>query len=561
MLVELLNPKVALFFIAFLPQFVDPAGSLPVWLQFLVLGVIVNLSSTMGSRGNAQNAIYVASKHAIEGLTKAAALEAGRSNVRVNAVAPGPIDTGMLQRIAGGAEKVAAVAAAIPLSRIGTPDEVADAIVFMAAARRPLTVAWPEGGRQQIQAASRTMVSGVAFPAARVGDATEAGWPVRCAGSVIGAVACRWIGPPPVDPERVASLLSAVATAVAPACRVLLDHADAPALPGIESELLGVSGAMEEVRRAVARAADAPYPVLVQAESGAGKELVAHAIHRASARRSRPFCALNCAALPDELIEAELFGHAKGAFTGAIAERRGLFEEADGGVLFLDEVGELSPRAQAKLLRVIQEGEIRRVGETVSRRIDVRLVAATNRLLDQEVEAGRFRRDLWYRLDVIRIVVPPLRERPEDVLILAAGFWRRATERVGSRAVLSEATLAALARYDWPGNVRELQNVLAALAVSSPRRGMVGPSALPATLARVAAAPCRGATLEQARRLFETRFVRAALARAGGHRGRAAAELGVTRQGLAKLMGRLGVETPEACGPAASGSADAAVGG
>ena len=248
-----------------------------------------------------------------------------------------------------------------------------------------------------------------------------------------------------------AALLSAVAAAVAPAVRVLVDHADAPALPGIEADLLGVSSVMEDVRRAVARAADAPYPVLVQAESGAGKELVARAIHRAGARRTRPFCALNCAALPDDLMEAELFGHTKGAFTGAVAERRGLFEEADGGVLFLDEVGELSPRGQAKLLRVIQEGEIRRIGETVPRRVDVRLVAATNRLLDQEVEAGRFRRDLWYRLDVIRIVVPPLRERPEDVPVLAAGFWRRAAERVGSRAVLSEATMAALARYDWPG--------------------------------------------------------------------------------------------------------------
>jgi transcriptional regulator with PAS, ATPase and Fis domain len=338
-----------------------------------------------------------------------------------------------------------------------------------------------------------------------------------------------------------------------------MDHSDVPALPGIESELVGVSGAMEEVRRAVARAADAPYPVLVQAESGAGKELVARAIHRAGPRRSRPFCALNCAALPDELIEAELFGHAKGAFTGAMAERRGLFEEADGGVLFLDEVGELSPRGQAKLLRVIQEGEIRRVGETMARRVDVRLVAATNRLLDQEVEAGRFRRDLWYRLDVIRIAVPPLRERPEDVPVLAAGFWRRASERVGSRAVLSDATLAALARYDWPGNVRELQNVLAALVVGSPKRGVVGPSALPATLARIGT-PSSGVTLEQARRVFETRFVRAALARAGGHRGKAAAELGVTRQGLAKLMGRLGVDAPEICG-ATEASPGAAAGG
>ena len=413
--------------------------------------------------------------------------------------------------------------------------------------RRPLVVSWPAAGRAHVEAANRAIHTGLAVPPQPTAGASEAAHPVRSAGAVIGAVACRWIGPPLVDSSRAVSLLSAVAAAVAPGLRVLLDYADAPALPGIESELLGVSGAMEEVRRAVARAADAPYPVLVQAESGAGKELVARAIHRASARRTRPFCALNCAALPDELIEAELFGHTKGAFTGAVAERRGLFEEADGGVLFLDEVGELSPRGQAKLLRVIQEGEIRRVGETVPRRVDVRLVAATNRLLDQEVEAGRFRRDLWYRLDVIRILVPPLRDRPEDVPVLAAGFWRRAAERVGSRALLSDATLAALARYDWPGNVRELQNVLAALAVASPRRGIVGPSALPATLARMAVAS-GGVTLEQARRVFETRFVRAALARAGGHRGRAAAELGVTRQGLAKLMGRLGVDAPEGCG-------------
>jgi DNA-binding NtrC family response regulator/tetratricopeptide (TPR) repeat protein len=435
----------------------------------------------------------------------------------------------------------------------------ADAVVFAAAARRPLVVSWPSGGRAQLNAATRAIDTGLPIAPQVTSDGTEAAHPVRCGGVVIGAVACRWSGPPPVDPGRAAALLSAVAAAVAPAVRVLVDCADAPALPGIEAELLGVSRMMEDVRRAVARAADAPYPVLVQAESGAGKELVARAIHRAGARRTRPFCALNCAALPDDLMEAELFGHTRGAFTGAVAERRGLFEEADGGVLFLDEVGELSPRGQAKLLRVIQEGEIRRIGETVPRRVDVRLIAATNRLLEQEVEAGRFRRDLWYRLDVIRIIVPPLRERPEDVPVLAAGFWRRAAERVGSRAVLSDATIAALARYDWPGNVRELQNVLAALAVGAARRGVVGPSALPATLARVAA-PADGVTLEQARRVFDTRFVRAALARAGGHRGRAAAELGVTRQGLAKLMERLGVDAGETrTSAAARRSLDAAV--
>jgi two-component system response regulator AtoC len=338
-------------------------------------------------------------------------------------------------------------------------------------------------------------------------------------------------------------LLKAVAAATAPCVTALLEQRTRESRPVGTVELLGESAAMNSIRRAITRAADVPYPVLIQGESGSGKELVARAIHRASTRRVRALCALNCAALPEDLLEAELFGHARGAFTGAAAERAGLFEEADGGVLFLDEVGELTPRAQAKLLRALQEGEIKRIGETFTRKVDVRLVAATNRTLDEEVAAGRFRADLRYRLDVIRILVPPLRERPEDVAALVQHFWKAAAERVGSRAVLSASALAALARYEWPGNVRELQNVLASLAVAAPRRGVVGPGALPGVIASNAARQM-GATLESARRLFEERYVRAALARSGGHRGRAAAELGLTRQGLAKLMGRLGVNHP-----------------
>ena len=240
---------------------------------------------------------------------------------------------------------------------------------------------------------------------------------------------------------------------------VIARQAHADAGPG---ELLGVTPAMAALRQSVARAAAAPFAVLIDGESGSGKELVARAIHRGSGRRQKPFCTLNCAALPDDLVEAELFGHARGAFTGAVADRAGVFEEAHGGTLFLDEIGELTPRAQAKVLRVIQEGELRRVGENVSRRVDVRIVSATNRALRQEVESGRFRLDLLYRLDVVHITVPPLRERREDVAVLAEHFWRDATQRVGSRATLGTATIAALTRYDWPGNVRELQNVLAA---------------------------------------------------------------------------------------------------
>ena len=211
---------------------------------------------------------------------------------------------------------------------------------------------------------------------------------------------------------------------------------------------------------------------------------MARAIHRLGPRRDRRFCALNCAALSDDLIEAELFGHARGAFTGAVGERPGLFEEADGGTLFLDEIGELSARAQAKLLRVLQDGEVRRVGENVSRRVDVRIVAATNRRLEQEVAAGRFRADLRFRLDVVRIDVPPLRDRAGDVPLLASRFWGDAAARMGSRATLSPEAIAALARYEWPGNVRELQNVIAWMAVHSPRRGRIGATALPAHLAQ-----------------------------------------------------------------------------
>jgi transcriptional regulator with PAS, ATPase and Fis domain len=280
--------------------------------------------------------------------------------------------------------------------------------------------------------------------------------------------------------------------------------------------------------------------VLIEGESGSGKELVARAVHRLSSRHARRFCAINCAALSDELLEAELFGHTRGAFTGAMSERAGLFEEADGGTLFLDEVGELSGRAQAKLLRVLQEGEVRRIGENLPRRVDVRIVAATNRPLEREASNGRFRTDLRFRLDVLRITVPPLRERVGDIALLAQHFWKQATERVGSHATLGSEALAALSRYDWPGNVRELQNAIAWMAVHAPRRGRVGASLLPAQLASTTLAT--GSSFELAREEFERRYVRAALAQAGGQRLVAARALGVSRQGLAKMLRRLRIE-------------------
>jgi DNA-binding NtrC family response regulator/tetratricopeptide (TPR) repeat protein len=364
--------------------------------------------------------------------------------------------------------------------------------------------------------------------------------PLRYGGEVIAALTCRWVPGVSIDPRHVTSLLRIAALAGAANVRSLLDRSAGVAAAGVSSELLGESGAARALREAVARAARAPFPVLIEGESGSGKELVARAVHRLSPRRERRFCPINCAALTDDLLEAELFGHARGAFTGAVGERAGLFEEADGGTLFLDEIGELSARAQAKLLRVLQDGEVRRVGENHPRRVDVRIVAATNRRLAQEAEAGRFRADLRFRLDVVRIEVPPLRDRPGDVSLLAAHFWTDAASRVGSRATLAPEALAALARYDWPGNVRELQNVVAWMAVHSPPRGRLGRAGLPAHVAH-AGMPA-GGTFEAARVEFERRFVRAALATANGQRTAAAAALGVSRQGLAKMLKRLGIE-------------------
>jgi len=274
-------------------------------------------------------------------------------------------------------------------------------------------------------------------------------------------------------------------------------------------------------------------------ESGSGKELVARALHQLSPRRERRFCDVNCAAA-DDLLESELFGHLKGAFTGAVADRAGLIEEANGGTLFLDEVTDLSPRAQAKLLRVLQQQDVRRVGATFNKRVDVRVVSAANRDVRAEVAEGRFRQDLLYRLDVVRIRVPPLRERPEDIPELADHLWQAAAARVGSKAVLTHGVLAALARYHWPGNVRELQNVLAGVAVSAPSRGAVKPGLLPPI---ITGAPAPSTTrLADARDQFERRFIELALARAGGRRARAARELGLSRQGLLKMMARLGVQ-------------------
>jgi DNA-binding NtrC family response regulator len=368
----------------------------------------------------------------------------------------------------------------------------------------------------------------------------ECGVPIRLGPRLLAALCARW----PADrtpPRHAREILELAAAVLAPRVDALqMDGREVSAAATTIPELVGTSQAIADVRRAVARAAAAPFAVLIEGESGVGKELVARAIHHLSPRRERRFCDINCAALPDELLESELFGHARGAFTGAVTERAGLVEEADGGTLFLDEVPDLSPRAQAKLLRVLQQQEVRRVGESFSRKVDVRIVTAANRDMRAEAAAGRFRQDLLYRLDVIRIRVPALRERPEDVAVLAHHFWRTLAPRVGTKAVLAHGTVTALARYPWPGNVRELQNVMAALAVAAPSRGQVRPSVLPAIV--TGAAAVNATRLADARAEFERRFIEMALARAGGRRARAARELGLSRQGLLKMLARLGIQ-------------------
>jgi DNA-binding NtrC family response regulator len=244
-------------------------------------------------------------------------------------------------------------------------------------------------------------------------------------------------------------------------------------------DLIGKSRAMQEVFEFVKTVAPTRSTVLIEGKSGTGKEMIARAIHENSARSGRPFVAVSCGALTDTLIEAELFGHEKGAFTGAVCTRRGKFEEADGGTLFLDEIAEVGEKCQVDLLRVLQEREIQKVGGSGSQKVDVRIIAATNRNLNEEVKAGRFREDLFYRLNVITIAVPPLRDRKEDVALLAAHFLNKCNIECGKNVQrIAEDAMALLLEYDWPGNVRELENAIERAVVVA-KTNLITPADLP----------------------------------------------------------------------------------
>jgi DNA-binding NtrC family response regulator len=298
--------------------------------------------------------------------------------------------------------------------------------------------------------------------------------------------------------------------------------------------LVGKSKAIQNVLDWIARAAPSDATVAIYGKSGTGKELVARAIHRQSKHAEGPFVPVNCAAIPENLIESELFGHAKGAFTGAVREHAGLFVEASSGTLFLDEIGELPLSMQAKLLRALQDGEIRSVGKTEAVKVNARLVVATNRDLEVDVSSGRFRDDLFYRLNVIPIHLPELRERPEDIPLLAIHFLERLA-RDGAPKRLTKSALAALERYDWPGNVRELENVMerACALVAGPE---IGVEDLPPKLQ--APSPASAAEALPLITLAETeyRLIEKTLRHFKGHLGHTADSLGMHRRTLSRKL-------------------------
>ncbi|WP_242521619.1 sigma-54 dependent transcriptional regulator [Motiliproteus sp. SC1-56] len=301
----------------------------------------------------------------------------------------------------------------------------------------------------------------------------------------------------------------------------------------------------------------APYDIslLITGESGTGKELFARALHYSSARSEKPFVSENCGAMHDELLSSELFGHRKGAFTGAISDHVGLFEQAHGGTIFLDEIGEISPAFQVKLLRVLQEGEIRPLGSDQKRRVDVRVVAATNRDLQEEVRAGRFRQDLYYRLAQVTLELPPLRERPMDIPSLAETILHQAVETFGKSVEgFTEEALSCLCEYDWPGNVRELQNEVQRMLVFS-REPLLGAELISSHIIRGVSCAAQGAdarewesiaglrgTLKERVELLEASILREALIRHRWNKSHAAEELGLSRVGLRNKLERYGLE-------------------
>ena len=304
--------------------------------------------------------------------------------------------------------------------------------------------------------------------------------------------------------------------------------------PGLETSIIGNSPPMTELLEMIGYVAPTEATVLVAGESGTGKELVAESLHRNSARRDGPFVKVNCAALAENLLESELFGHEKGAFTGADRRREGKFVQADGGTLFLDEIGETSQAMQVKLLRVLQEQELQRVGGEETLKVDVRIIAATNRNLDEEVKKGGFREDLYYRLNVVMLTVPPLRERQEDIPLLTAYFVKKFSEK-NRRTVecVTASCMEKLRRYEWPGNVRELENAIER-GIILMRGDQLTEKSLPLTIQRQQQIVIDTEPADRPNSLFEAEkvMILQTLAETGGNKSEAARRLGITRKTL-----------------------------
>ena len=311
-------------------------------------------------------------------------------------------------------------------------------------------------------------------------------------------------------------------------------------------DMVGESRAMQEIREQIAKVAPTPGRVLISGESGTGKELIARALHEDSPRKNRPFIQVNCAAIPEELIESELFGNVKGAFTGAIENRDGKFSMADCGTLFLDEIGDMSLKVQAKVLRVLQEGEFQKVGGSKLIKVDVRVIAATNKDLEQEVKEGRFRDDLFFRLNVIPLVAPPLRRRKEDIPLLVQYFIDMFSKKNGyPKKHISDEAMRVLQAYDWPGNIRELGNIVERLMIMCMSE-VVQPDDLPQRiLAPTSQIPFNlesGVTLKELRENVEREYITATLKRNNWNISQAAKELDVDRTNLHKKINYYGLK-------------------
>ena len=304
------------------------------------------------------------------------------------------------------------------------------------------------------------------------------------------------------------------------------------------TEMVGNSQAMLEVFRLIERAGPTDKSILIQGESGTGKELVARALHQHSTRADKPMVVINCAALPETLLESELFGHEKGAFTGAIAAKQGLFEVADGGTLLIDEIGELAGSLQAKLLRVLEDGSLRRVGSLKERRVDVRLLAATNRNLEEEVKAGRFREDLYYRINVMALELPPLRERAGDIPLLV-------TEFLDLRWEITNEAQQAIGQYPWPGNVRQLINALERAQIMADD-DMIRATDLPLEVTRRAeSSPATSDVSNDDLASIQRSHIVELLRRENGNKARTARKLGINRRSLYRLLDKYQIEPEE----------------